>query len=71
MTDLDNLDRFELVVLARRERGTGAHRSYRILYDGDMPYLDTDMMDTRRLSRRRVEDLRCKVGYDVPRSARD
>ncbi len=69
MADLDNLDRFELVVLARRERGTGAHRSYRILYDEDMPYLDTDMMDTKRLPRRRVEDLRQTLGYDVPQLA--
>ena len=68
MSDLENLDRFELLVLARRERSTGACRSYRIVYQDGDPYLDAGMMDTKRLSTRRVHQLRRDLGYDVPRA---
>ena len=66
MADLSELDRFELMVLARRERATGARRTYRIVYHDGEPYLDADTMDTRRLAPRRVNALRRNLGYDVP-----
>ena len=68
MTDLEDLDEFELMVLARRERSTGACRSYRIVYQDGEPYLDAGMMDTKRLSTRKVHRLRRDLGYDVPRA---
>lgn len=68
MSDMSDLDEFELFVLARRERSTGARRSYRVVYQDGEPYLDADMMDTQRLSARKVKRLRRDLGYDVPRA---
>lgn len=66
MDDLGDLEEFELLVLARRERATGARRAYRISYRDDTPYLDADMMDTKRVTENRAKRLRKEIGYDVP-----